>query len=53
MKDILYSEKSVKQLKKIAKSDKKNAAMIINAIEKYAFNPTEGSDVEILKGSFE
>ncbi|MBP7901975.1 MAG: hypothetical protein KA015_04060 [Spirochaetes bacterium] len=34
--EIKYSEKSVKQLKKIAKGDLKSAEMIIKEIENYA-----------------
>lgn len=47
---ILYSEKAAKNLKKIAKGDKKSAIMIIESIEKYANNPNDNYDVKVLKG---
>ena len=48
-----YSENAVKQLKKIAKSNKKSALLIIKTIEKYAENPGIKNDVKMLKGKFE
>jgi mRNA-degrading endonuclease RelE of RelBE toxin-antitoxin system len=50
--EIKYSETAVKQIKKIAKGDKKSAAMILSAIERYANNPTGNFDVKILKGDY-
>jgi len=52
-KQIQYSLKAAKQLRKIFKADKKSAEMIISAIEKYAENPLNRNDVKILKGQFE
>ena len=50
---ILYTEKSAKQLKKIAKGDSKSARLIIAQIENYASNPIGNFDIKILKGKFE
>lgn len=50
--DIRYSAKAEKQLKKIHKGDKKSAVMIIDAIEKYAYNPYSNFDVKELKGNY-
>ena len=50
--EIEYSEKAVKQLKKIHKGDRKSAAMILNTIEAYAVNPSGNFDVKVLKGKF-
>ena len=51
--EIKYSEKAVKQLKQIAKGDKKTAARILNAIEEYAQNPKGAFDIKLLKGKYE
>lgn len=51
--EILYTEKAAKQLKKIAKGDKKSASMIIIEIENYASNPLGKFDVKLLKGNLE
>jgi mRNA interferase RelE/StbE len=49
--DIRYSEKAEKQIKKIYKGNKKNAAMIISAIESFAQSSKQNdSDIKILKG---
>ena len=48
--EIVYSEKSSKQLMKISKTDKKNARMIIGKIEEYAQNPYGRYDIKVLKG---
>ena len=48
--DIKYSEIAVKQLKKIARGDKKSAALIVKAIEAYGENPREKFDVKVLRG---
>jgi mRNA-degrading endonuclease RelE of RelBE toxin-antitoxin system len=51
MKEIEYSEKAQKQVRDIARSDKKSAALIFEKIEQYA----EGSgnaDVKILRGKY-
>jgi mRNA interferase RelE/StbE len=51
--DIRYSEKAEKQIKKIYKGNKKNAAMIISAIESFAqSNKQNDFDVKILKGNY-
>lgn len=50
---IQYTEKAAKQLRKIFKSDKKSARMIVTAIEDYASNRGSHHDVKILKGHFE
>ena len=50
--EIKYSEKADRQLKRIAKGDKKSAAMILNAIEKYSKNPQGKFDVKVLKGKY-
>ncbi len=48
--DILYSEKALKYLRKLAKTNKKSAKRIIDEIEEYALNPVGHFDVKILKG---
>ncbi len=50
--EILYSDKALKQLKKIAKGDKKSAKMIINRIEEYTANPSGNFDIKLLKGKY-
>ncbi len=50
--EIKYSEKAVRQLKRIAKGDKKSAAMILRAIEKYRNNPQGNFDIKVLKGKY-
>jgi mRNA interferase RelE/StbE len=52
--DIRYSEKAEKQIKKIDKGDKKNAAMIISAIESFAAHKGKQKDlpVKTLKGKY-
>ncbi len=52
MKEILYSEKSKKQLKKIIKSDKNSAIAILNKIENYANEVHDTYDIKFLKGEF-
>jgi len=52
-KAIQYSEKAAKQLRKIFKSDKDSARMIIKAIEDYAEHSDKKHDIKILKGKFE
>lgn len=51
-KEILYSELATKQLKKIAKGDKKSAKMILDTIEKNASNSIGNFDIKNLKGDF-
>ena len=51
--EIKYSDKAVKQLKKIYKSDKKSASLIIKKIEDFANNPSGNFDIKTLKGKFE
>jgi mRNA interferase RelE/StbE len=48
--EIRYSEKAVKQLKAIAKGDRKSAALILGAVESYAADPQASFDVKVLKG---
>ena len=50
--EIKYSEKAERQLKRIAKGDKKSAAMILRAIEKYSNNPKGKFDTKVLKGKY-
>lgn len=50
--EIKYSEKAVKQLKRICKGDKKSAKMIIDSIERYAENPSGSFDIKVLKGMY-
>ena len=50
--EIKYSEKAVSQLKRIYKGSRKNAGMILKAIETYAANPSGRFDVKLLKGKF-
>ena len=47
---IRYSQKAVKQLKTIAKGDKKSAAMILAEVEAYSRDPQGRFDVKVLKG---
>lgn len=51
--EIKYSDKAVKQLTKISKSDKKSAKIILDKIEGYSKNPEGNFDVKTLKGKFE
>jgi mRNA interferase RelE/StbE len=50
MMKIRYSQKAVKQLKTIAKGDKKSAAMMLAAVEAYSGDPQGRFDVKALKG---
>ena len=50
--EIQYSEKAVKQLKQIAKGDKRIASRILAALENYAGNPKGNFDVKVLKGKY-
>ena len=50
--EILYSAKAAKQLKAIARGDKKSAQMIIQGIEQYSSNPSKRHDVKLLTGRF-
>lgn len=52
MKEIQYSQIAVKQLRKIAKGDKKSAKMIVDTIESYAENEKGSFDIKTLKGEF-
>jgi mRNA-degrading endonuclease RelE of RelBE toxin-antitoxin system len=52
MLEILYSQKAAKQLRKIRQGNRKNAIMIMEAIEQYAENPQGNYDIKILKGKF-
>ena len=47
---IVYSETAVKQLKRIAKGDRKSASMIIERKESYAAAPSSAHNVKVLKG---
>lgn len=51
--EIKYSEKSVKQIEKIHKGDKKSAEKILKTIETYAKNPSGNFDIKVLKGKYE
>ncbi len=50
--EIKYSEKAVKQFKKIHKGDKNGAEMILRTIEALAENPSGNFDVKLLKGRY-
>jgi len=50
--EIVYSEKAVKQLKKIAKSDKKIAKTIIEKIESFANHTDSNFDIKTLRGKY-
>ena len=50
--EIKYSEKAVKQLKQIAKGDKRTASRILTALESYAGNPKGSFDLKVLKGKY-
>jgi len=50
--EIQYSEKAVKQIKKIHKGDNKSAGMILKTIEAYAKNPAGRFDIKVLKGKY-
>ncbi len=50
--EIKYSEKAVKQFKKIHKGDKKSAEMILRTIEALAENPSGSFDIKLLKGRY-
>ena len=49
---IRYSEKAVKQLRRISKGDKRSVARIMEYIEAYAANPRGKFDLKILKGKY-
>lgn len=49
--EILYSEKALKQLKRISRGDKNGARRIIEAIEKFAAELDDNKfDIKIFKG---
>ncbi|GBE41291.1 MAG TPA: type II toxin-antitoxin system RelE/ParE family toxin [Nitrospirae bacterium] len=50
--EIKYSEKAVKQFKKIHKGDRKSAAIILQSIETYAVKPSRSVNVKVLKGKY-
>ena len=50
--EIQYSEKAVKQLKQIAKGDKRTASRILTVMENYARDPKGNFDVKVLKGKY-
>ena len=50
MIEIKYSEKAVKQIKLIAKGNRKSAELILDTIEKYVENPKGKFDIKHLKG---
>ena len=52
-KQIKYTEKAAKQLRRIFKSDRKSARMIVAAIEDYALNHGHQHDIKILQGQFQ
>ena len=47
---IKYSDKAVKQIKKINKGDRKSLEKIIEGIEKYSDKSKKKFDIKILKG---
>lgn len=51
--EINYTDHALKQLKKIARGDKKKAERIIAAAEDYAENPQRHPNVKRLKGEHE
>jgi len=50
--EIVYSEKSAKQLRKIVRSDKKTAQMIIEKIESLANSADTNFDIKTLRGRY-
>ena len=50
--DIKYSEKVVKQLKKIRKGDKKSVKIIIDEIERFSNQIDKNFDIKMLKGKY-
>jgi mRNA interferase RelE/StbE len=50
--EIQYSEKAVKQIRKIHKGNRKSAEIILRTIESYASSPYGKFDVKTLKGNF-
>lgn len=50
--EIKYSEKAERQIKKIAKGDRKSAGIILRTIERYSRNPHANFDIKILKGKY-
>ncbi|OGW16345.1 MAG: hypothetical protein A3K09_00930 [Nitrospinae bacterium RIFCSPLOWO2_12_FULL_47_7] len=51
--EIKYSERAVKQIRKIYKGDRKSAEMMLGAMESYAGNPSPGKfDIKVLKGKY-
>lgn len=51
--EIKYSERAVKQIRKICKGDRKSAEMILGDMESYAQNPAPGKfDIKTLKGKY-
>ncbi len=50
--EIRYSEKSVKQITKIHKGDRKSADWIMKTIEAYSENPSGKFDKKVLKGKY-
>jgi mRNA-degrading endonuclease RelE of RelBE toxin-antitoxin system len=50
--EIKHSEKAVKQLKQVAKGDKRTASRILTALEGYARDPKGNFDVKVLKGKY-
>ena len=50
--EIKYSEKAVKQMHSIAKSDKISAVMILEKIERYSMNPDQFPGIKKLKGKY-
>lgn len=50
--EIKYSEKAVKQIKKIYKGDKKKGIMLLKTIESYVGNSSGNFDIKILRGKY-
>jgi addiction module RelE/StbE family toxin len=51
--DISYSEKAVKQIKRIHRGDRKSAEIIIKTIEAFSLEPSGNFDIKTLKGKYE
>jgi mRNA interferase RelE/StbE len=50
--EIRYSDKAVKQIKRIHKGDREAAQRILTGIEKYAYNPLGKHDLKTLRGRY-
>lgn len=48
--EIKFSEKAVKQIRKIKQKDKKSVLMILDRIRQFAENPQSNYNIKLLKG---